>query len=165
MARRIVALASAALLMILVAAPAASAVPPEKFNYEFDEVFLLGSCDGFDIYQDDHAKVAETWHYNRDGSVDRIHFHMDFEGVVYNEQDPSKTLPGSGHVNADTDESFEVWTQRGLYYKVKLPGGGVVIDAGPFVVDVSSGEPVFDWHAGNHQIVGGDIGELCEALS
>jgi hypothetical protein len=165
MARRIVPLASAALLIVLVAAPAASATRPDKYNYEFDEEWYLGSCEGFDIIQADHARVAETWHYNRDGTVNRIHFHMDFEGMVYNSTDPTKWLPGAGHVNADTDESFEVWTEPGLSYKVKLPGGGVVIDAGLFVVDLRSGEPVFDLHAGNHQILGGDIGELCAALS
>lgn len=58
--------------------------------------------------------------YNRDGSVDRVHWHLMIEGIVYNSAEPWKSLTSVAHYNAVTDENFEVWTQSGLFYRVDL---------------------------------------------
>lgn len=103
--------------------------------------------------------------YSNDGSVDRVHFHFTIDGVVYNSEDPSKTLTSSAHYVALTDESFEVWTSSGLFYRVELPQGVVLMEAGRAEVDVSSGEPVFNWWVGNNQYYEADFTDICEALS
>ena len=166
MTRRSIALLTAALLMIGIMAPAASAVPPDIFTDEWVDEYYIGECDGFSMHAEDNVEATIKFFYNKDGSVDRVHFHFMSDGIVYNSEEPWKTLPSSWNENAITDENFEVWFQSGLYFKVKLPKGGVVLmDAGRFTVDVSSGEPIFDRLAGKHQLLEEDFADICEALS
>lgn len=146
--------------------PAASATPPDIFTDEWVDNWDLGECDGFSMRAEDHVKATIEFFYNKEGSVDRVHFHFMSDGIVYNSEEPSKTLPSSWNENAVTDADFEVWHQSGLYFKVKLPKGGVVLmDAGRFIVDLSSGEPIFTWNGGNHQLLEEDFDDICEALS
>lgn len=165
MTRRIVALASATLMFLALTVPAASAVPPDIFTDEWVDNWHIGECDGFSILAEDNMEAKIKFFYNTDGSVDRVHFHFTAEGTVYNSVDPSKALTSVVHENAVTDENFEVWAQSGLFYRVDLPQGVVLMDAGRFIVDVSSGVPVFDWQGGNHQLLEEDFADICAALS
>jgi len=165
MARKLVILISVALLCLGLTAAAASAVPPDMETAEWVDNWYIGECDGFSILTEDTVEANIKTFYNKDGSVNRIHFHFTSNGFVYNSEEPSKTLGSVFHENAVTDENFEIWTQSGLYYRVDLPQGVVLMDAGRFIVDVSSGFPVFDWQGGNHQILEGDLDMICAALS
>lgn len=165
MTRRLIALASAALMFLGLAVPAATAAKPYIETDQWVDYWYIGECDGFSMLTEDNVEAKIKTFYNKDGSVNRIHFHFSAEGIVYNSEDPSKSLTSVFHENAVTDENFEVWTQSGLFYRVDLPQGVVLVDAGRFVVDVSSGEPVFDWQGGNHQILEEDFDDICAALS
>jgi hypothetical protein len=165
MTRKFIVLLTAALLMIGIMAPAASAVPPDIYKDQWVDPWYIGECDGFSMLTEDNVEATIKFFYDKDGSVDRIHFHFASEGIVYNSAEPWKTLTSIWHENAITDENFEVWYQSGLYYRVNLPQGVVLIDAGRFIVDVSSGEPIFDRLAGKHQILEEDFADICEALS
>jgi hypothetical protein len=166
MTRESIALLSAALLIIGIMAPAASAVPPDISTDEWVEDWYIGECDGFSMLTEDNMEATIKFFYNKDGSVDRLRFHFTIDGIVYNSEDPSKTLNSSAHYSALTDETFEVWTSSGLFYRVELPkGGAVLMEAGRAEVDVSSGEPVFNWWVGNNQYYEQDFADICEALS
>ncbi|MCL1587619.1 MAG: hypothetical protein M3092_04305 [Actinomycetia bacterium] len=166
MTRRTIALLAAALLMVGIMAPAASAVPPDIITEEWVDYWYIGECDGFSMLTEDNMDVKIKFFYDKDGSVDRVHFHFAIDGIVYNSEDPSKTLTSSAHYTALTDENFEVWVQSGMYYRVEMPHGGVALmDAGRFVVDASGDEPIFTWNGGNHQILEEDFADICEALS
>ena len=166
MTRKLIALASATLMFVALTTPAASAVPPDIFTDEWVDDWYIGECDGFSILTEDNVEAKIKFFYNKDGSVDRVHFHFASEGFVYNSEEPWKTLSSSWHENAITNEDFDVWVQSGLYYRVKLPKGGMALmEAGRFIVDVTSGEPVFTWNGGNHQLLEEDFADICEALS
>lgn len=165
MTRRTIALLTAALLIICIMAPAASAVPPDIFTDEWVDNWYIGECDGFSMLTEDNMEARIKFFYNKDGSVDRIHFHFAGDGIVYNSEEPWKTLSSSFHYTGLTDENFEIWTSSGLFYRVELPQGVVLMEAGRAEVDVSSGEPVFNWWVGNNQYYEEDFADICEALS
>ena len=115
---------------------------------------------------EDDMEATIKYFYNKDGSVDRLRFHFTIDGIVYDSEDPSKTLNSSAHYSALTDETFEAWTSSGLFCRVELPKGGVVLmEAGRAKVDVSSGEPGFNWRVGNNQYYEQDFADICDALS
>lgn len=165
MTRRTIALLAAALLMVGIMAPGASAVPPDIVTEEWVDYWYIGECDGFSMLTEDNMDVKIKFFYDKDGSVDRVHFHFAIDGIVYNSTDPSKMLNTSAHYTALTDEDFGVWTTSGLFYRVELPQGVVLMEAGRAEIDMSSGEPVFNWWVGNNQYYDEDFADICEALS
>jgi hypothetical protein len=166
MTRRLVALASVAIMFLGVTAPAASAVPPNIFTDQWVDDWYIGECDGFSMLTEDNVEATIKSFYDKDGSVNRVHFHFTIDGIVYNSADPSKTLTSSAHYVALTDEDFEVWTSSGLFYRVELPKGGpVLMEAGRASVHIVDGEPAFDWWVGNNQYYEEDFADICAALS
>lgn len=166
MTRRLVALASAALMFLALTVPAASAVPPDMFTDQRVEDWYVGQCDGFSMLTKDNMEAKVKVFYDKDGSVDRVHFHFTIEGIVYNSEDPSKRLNSSAHYVSLTDADFETWTSSGLFYRVKLPKGGpVLMEAGRASVRILDGDPVFDWWVGNNQYYEEDFADICAALS
>lgn len=118
MTRRLVALASVALMFLALTVPAASAVPPDKITDQWVEDWYVGECDGFSMLTEDNIEATIKFFYDKDGSVDRVHFRFTIQGIVYNSTDRSKALSSSAHYVALTDADFEVWTSSGLFYRV-----------------------------------------------
>ena len=168
--RRLFVVVVALVITGLVAAPAALADKPEISREEFTPPDgLLTDCGDFEVWvHEDWDLTTKT--FFKQGELDRVHFHLDIDGFVYNMQEPGKSLDSIAHYSFVTyaEELFEVWTQHGLFYRIELPQGGhVLIDAGHFVVQLVDGLPVILWQAGPHplEFVEGDFDAVCEALS
>lgn len=153
-----------ALTPLFIAAPL-FADQPDSEQVVFTELFNNGDCGDFEVFSLD-AFTLDIKTFYKGGEIDRIHYHASVDGIVYNSLEPSKQLPSTAHYNfVHYPENFNLFVQRGLFYRVNVPGGGVVlIDAGWFIVELIDDEPVVHLEAGNHQLLDGDLTDLCAAL-
>ena len=151
-------------LVVLAIAPSASAAKPDNYSWDFNSVWNIGSCDGFEIIEDTVIAVRVRVHHDKDGNVVRERWEHHMDGRVYNSADPSKWLPEFGHFISTDYPDEGIGVQVGLNGIVKIPGQGhVALDAGRFTYDMSTYELL--WQAGPHQVFNGDLDQLCEALS
>lgn len=157
-------------LVVAAIAPSASAAKPvTESGAFFVNGGFIGECDDGDIILEDVEIVyRDRLYFDKDGNLTRIRSHLSVDGIVYRydpiEEERGKSLPEVGHVNFTIYPEDGILVQAGLTSRVTLPGSGhVLLDAGRVVMDLSNGEIV--WQAGPHQLMNGEVGELCEALS
>jgi len=167
--RRTLILVVATLIAALVAAPAALADKPIKVTEEFTTLATLAECGEFDLMLEEDFTLTSK-EFFKQGELDRIQFHAEIDGLLYNSEDPDKSLQAVSHYNFVTyaEDLFVVWTQHGLFWRVDLPQGGhVVVDAGSFTIELVDDLPVILWQAGPQpfEFVEGDFEAVCDALS
>jgi hypothetical protein len=150
------------LLILVVLASPASAVKPQPFFEEFEDVFTdTESCD-FPIDVSFVGSLSGLEFFDRDGNLVRVQAHGSDVGTITN--------PANGKAATGVDHWLEVFDVEsgesailGLFFHLNFPGAGVVlIDAGHIRFD-ADGNVVH--LAGPHQAFEGDLEEVCAALA
>jgi hypothetical protein len=152
----------AGVLASVAGAPAAAAVPPERFTEEFEDQFTDSeSCD-FPIDLSFSGSIDFTLFFDGEGNVVRVQGIGSDVGTATNPAN-GKTATGVDHwLEVESAESGE-FAVLGLFFHLNFPGAGIVlIDAGNVTFD-AEGNPIH--LAGPHQVFEGDFSELCEALA
>lgn len=136
--RRTLVLAIAVLVTAVAAAPAALADKPIKATEESTESGLLTDCGDFEALRIENWTLT-SWEFYREGELDRIQFHLDIDGTIYNSDEPDKAFSSVAHYNFVTysEDLFVIWERHGLFYRIDFPQGGhVLIDVGNFTVEL-----------------------------
>lgn len=151
---------AAVALGALVAAGAASASGPvisENNDTTPQSIIEWGDCPGFIIDATFMADRRNEDFYDSQGNLVLERRHVSFTGTLYNDSDPSRSLPYSGDFTRTFDFVNGTFTQTGLGTHVIVPGAGVInLSAGLFLATPDS----VVQHGPD-----GDLTQLCAALS
>ncbi len=166
MTRKLVALASVALMFLALTAPAASAGAPAVF---VDEVFdwsdelnpwLTDAC-GFEVYDSGHETLVIKGFFDGEGNLIREEVH--FRGTTTTYKKDGQTLVDRYVIHATEDYVNETTTVRGNQWNVHLhgSGSGVVVN--------ESGLITFEWEGRVIKTAGpkledGWVQDFCDAL-
>lgn len=134
------------LVFVLVFAFASSAVakPPDHFKFFYTEPpFVEVTCDGFDVMDNVTADVQESWYYDQDGNLIRMHWHVHGVDHLYNSEAPEKFIEGNFIWNAQIDLVSGKEQYNGNFWHFTVPGyGQVYFESGRFVYQ--DGDLVFE---------------------
>ena len=155
---------------VLVTAPPASAVPPERVVSEvFDadvavvDEFLSAEC-GFTVTARMAGHFRLTEFYNRDGSLDRVTAHPSFRSTLTS---PTATITtadvGLDRYVENEDGTISIFG-TGIHLKIK--GGQKAIGLWRLVFDPETEELVSEEYHGRFDVdANGTAQAICEALS
>jgi hypothetical protein len=154
------------LLAATVAAPVASADAPigtpTTTIIHIDRTFVDRTCP-FPLDEHIEGQQITTLFFNEEGQVERRLRQIILSATITNPA--TGTIVTGVHEAAVFDRDFTTGTvaTHGLRLVVTVPGMGVVLlDAGTIVTD-AAGNVVFE--AGPHQLLHGDVGAFCAAMS
>jgi hypothetical protein len=123
----------------------------------------------FDINESGTTHREYTVFYNQAGNETKRILHIFPLAGTFSNAVTGKSVPESAHFDITRtfltpgDISTEQVTVTGLFAKVVLPGGGIILlDAGKIVND-PNGDIIFE--AGQHQFTHSQLTEVCAALS
>lgn len=162
--RRRVAVLSVASVMLL-GTGLLVAGQPDMYTFSGGASGYVGSCGGFEVWEDVTWVIEGKDYYNKNGEFIRQKWHWTVEGFVFNSEDSEIKLPYKNsvyneHYSAETNES----RYTGLWALVTLPGyGNIFIDVG--VVVFNWGDGSFTLEAGKHQWWEANVEELCQFLA
>lgn len=155
---------------VLCASPVSAAGGDRVFREQFGPFEFLGQvaadCGDFTVLADTIYRGHATLRFDSAGNLVQISAHERFTEVLYNSNDPTKSISSNPQQASNLLVNIENSTEwvAGSILKFTLPGVGVVIhDVGRVVYDTSTGEVLFQ--AGPQQYLNGDIAALCDALS
>jgi hypothetical protein len=151
-----------AFLASIAGAPAAGAVPPERFTEEFEDQFTdTESCD-FPIDLRFVGSIDFTLFFDREGNLVRVQGVGSDVGTVTNPAN-GKTARGVDHWLEVEDVQSGEFAVLGLFFHLNFPGAGVVLlDAENIMFD-AEGNVIH--LAGPHQAFEEDFSALCAALA
>lgn len=143
-------------------ASVAMAIQPERFFFEFEDVFTDTEVCGFPIEVSFVGSIRGSLFFDREGNLVRIQAHGKDLGTVTN--------PANGKTASGVDawlERFDVESGEfailGLFFHLNFPGAGIILlDAGHIRFD-ANGDLIH--LAGPHQVFEGDFSALCSALA
>jgi len=152
----------AGLVASVAGAPAAAAMPPERFTVESDDQFTDTESCGFPFDVRFVGSIDVTLFFDNDGNLIRV------QGV--GSDVATATNPANGKTATGVDHWLEVENVEsgesavlGLFLHLNFPGAGIVlIEAGNITFDA---EDNVIHLAGPHQVFAGDFSALCEALA
>jgi len=153
----------AGLVACVAGAPAAAAMPPERFTVEFDDQFIDTESCGFPFDVRFVGSIDVTLFFDNDGNLIRVQGVGSDLGTATNPAN-GKTATGVDHwLEVERVESGE-FAILGLFLHLNFPGAGIVlIDAGNITFD-AEGNVIH--LAGPHQVIDeGDFSALCAALA
>ncbi len=163
---------TAVLSLIALAAPAASAGPPEVVE-EFETTFgpdpFIPFC-GFDLMIQTDISVRHVHHELGNGLVQHKTW-VDGVDTVWRADDPTKMVSGKFGVtdNAilNADETEGIVKIHGVFWHLKAPGMGTVFqETGQVTLDLSLlPDDPFVSFTGKSDWATGDFDDLCAALS
>jgi hypothetical protein len=155
---------------VLFASPVASASGDRVIREEFGPFEILGQvaadCGDFTVLADTVYRGHATLRFDAAGNLVQISAHERFTEILYNSNDPTKSLSSNPQQASNLLVNIANSTEwvAGTIFKFTLPGVGVVLhDVGRLVYDTSTGDILFQ--AGPAQYLNGDIAALCAALS
>lgn len=155
---------------VLCASPVATAGGDRVLREQFGPFEILGQvaadCGDFTVLADTVYRGHATLRFNAAGDLVQISAHERFTEVLYNSNDPTKSISSNPQQASNLLIHIENSTEwvAGSIFKFTLPGVGVVMhDVGRVVYDTSTGEVLFQ--AGPQQYLNGDIAALCSVLS
>ena len=151
-------IATTALALSAIAVSTAVAAPPDKLTVESSFSFPdTTTCPGTTIVQSNVER--DTFLEFADGSQ-----HIQRHGIATLEAN-GKTLTSnfSAMIFVDSTTTVKV---VGTVYNIQVPGaGGLLLDAGNIVIDVSTDPPTVQHLGGPHQQFFGDVAALCAYLA
>ena len=151
-------------LLTLMPAGAAWAVPPVEETWHFEANWFFEDCGDFEVWEHFTADVVATHYYDQDGNPIRTAEHWTGTGVVYNNSDADiwlqeKTVHNVGFF----DENGEPVSGAGRMVHIVLPGEGLIFIAAGRVFECEGA--ACSSVAGHNDWVEGDKDKLCAALS
>ena len=164
----------AAVGLILVAAPDASAGQPDQFGGTFTSNSMIADCGTFQVWDDAVSYERGIDRYDQDGDIVRTVIHYSGVDRLYSPE-TGKSLSGRFAQTLTIDWVKGIpWTEQldqgvaeavhGIAYRITVPGAGVVLlEVGRFDFDSATGDILFV--AGAHQVLEGDFTKLCAALA
>lgn len=155
---------------VLIVSPVAFAGGDRVIREQFGPFEILGQeaadCGDFTVLADTIYRGHATLRFNAAGDLVQISAHERFTEVLYNSNDPTKSISSNPQQASNLLVNIENSTEwvAGSIFKFTLPGVGVVMhDVGRLVYDTNTGEVLFQ--AGPQQYLNGDITALCTVLS
>lgn len=142
---------------------------PQTFPIE-DQIVgeVVADCGDFLLLGDYRVEGYVRIYFNRDGSINREFYNLDFpDSIYYNEDYPGEWLAGTsehkqGWIYYEDGAPIE-GAEAGPAFKVTVPGYGVVLlSTGRFIFDFSIGE--FTFVAGPHYFDEGAFDAICAVL-
>ena len=156
--RSLLAVAAVAIGALLVPAVSVASGPViwENDDTTPQTIVEWGDCPGFIIDATYMANRRNEDLYDAQGNLVLERRHIQYSGVLYNDSDPSKSVPYEGHFDLIFDFVAGTVKNTGLVGHVTLPGQGVInLTAGLFFAG-----PDFVVEHGPS----GDMTQLCAAL-
>jgi hypothetical protein len=154
-----------AMLTLHPAAPAAAMRPTIvefSFSVEDGPTLRPTRCDSFEVLISDTFTVRGTTFYDQAGNPVRATYHFTYSGTLKNSV-TGETVPIAGRFSDTTDLQTGVETQAGLFYRVNLPGQGIVwLGAGKVYWDAEGNVTLV---RGPNQMLEGDAQKICAALA
>jgi hypothetical protein len=149
------------IIAIVVASPA-GAVPPTKTSGNVtDDVFAF-SCGSFDVRDDFEFSWQGTEHYDRDGNLIRVVEQISGVDRLYNPLN-GKSVSGTYYNSETVDLANGDVSQNGSIFRIIVPGSGALfIDVGKYVIDFDEG---LTFLAGRHDFFDEDFAEICAYLA
>lgn len=134
---------------------------------------VIGGCQGFDIQTDYNFRFMYVLHFDKNGELvrEKYQFKIIGESVYYNSTDLNKAVMGGPGevVNVTIDPARGLLILRGLSYKVRIPGYGLIFaESGELVWHCD--DPFMDTgcvmvkNTGHNQLIEQDIAALCDYL-
>jgi len=168
MRRSLTLLATVAILIGMVAAPAAAGAP-EIFEDEIydwtDELnpLLTDEC-GFDVFQSGHETVVVKGFFDRHGELIRVGVHVNGTNMTYKKDGPELVDRYAFHVTEDIVS--ETATYSGNVWNVHTPGSGtgvVINDSGH--ITFTFGDVLIKTAGPKDSLKDGFPQDLCDALN
>ena len=161
-ARRSVLLGAVLTVGLLGIAPSAWAVPPTRFSDSDAGTFPIVNCGSFQVFDQSTLNLRGTEHYNSSGNPIRLDFHVWGTDRFFNPTN-GKSFSGSFSQRASVDLVSGQEAVSGIAFRIVVPGSGaVLLDVGRVVFDPDNNVMFV---AGPHQLLEGDVAEVCAALS
>lgn len=157
--RSLLALAAVAIAALVVPATSLAKGPVIWQNNDTtpQSITEWGDCPSYMIDATYMANRRNEDFYDANGNLVLERRHIDYSGVLYNDSDPSKSLPYEGHFDLILDFVAGTVKNTGLVGHVIVPGQGVInLTAGLFY----AGPDFVIQHGPN-----GDLTQLCAALA
>jgi hypothetical protein len=129
----------AATSLVSSAGPSSAAVPTSTRHVTGVDSGFYISCPGFDVGYTAAYEVTITDFLDRGGEVARSTEHLQFTGTLFNENDPTRSLPYIG--NAYFSNTADGLAATGNYV-TQIDGRTVQLETGIARVDYSTGEVV-----------------------
>jgi hypothetical protein len=143
----------------------AKALPPDKYVFPYDDTHpaphFTAFC-GFPVIIEEKGVLMDTIHYDASGNyLFETLIAVQGEAVITNAlTGKSLTTMQTGLIKYGLDTA----SASGLTALFHVPGGGpIMLDAGRFIVDLTTGQRIFE--AGTHDYIDGDWQALCNALA
>ena len=126
------------------------------------------SCGSFQVLESVTATVRFTIFYNQAGNVTQAVFHLRLVGTLSNSVTGKSVPEKEDRTETDTfatpgDVSTVTVTVTGQVITVTVPGSGLIVHDVGRVVFAPDGTLTFE--GGPHQLLHGEVQELCAALS
>ena len=154
-------LAVAAVAIASLAAPAASFATGPVISRHDDTtpqtIEEWGDCPTFTIDATYMANRRNEDFYDAEGNLVLERRHIDFSGVLYNHDNPNRSVPYEGDFTLTFDFSAGTVSNTGLVTHVVVPGEGVINLTAGFFLGTETG---FIQHGPS-----GDLTQLCAALA
>jgi hypothetical protein len=133
-------------------------------------VFKCGSgADSFDVDENGTTHRSYIYFYDQDGNLTERILHVFPLAGTFSNAVTGKSVPESAQFTITVtlltpgDFSTAQYAFTGLYAKVILPGGGIILlDAGAIVYDPDGN---ISLEGGKHQYIDSQVDQLCAALS
>ena len=157
--RSLLAVATVAMGALLIPAASVASGPVISQNNDTTPQTIIewGDCPGFMIDATYMANRQNEDFYDSQGNLVLERRHVSYTGVLYNDSNPSKSLPYSGTFILTLDFVAQTVKNSGLVDHVIVPGQGVInLTAGLFLAG-----PNFVVEHGPS----GNVTQLCTALS
>jgi hypothetical protein len=123
--------------LVSTTAPAAAAPPSSTRHVVGTDGGLYISCQGFDVWFSADYEATFTDFHDGSGDVVRSTMHLQFSGTLYNEANPSRSLPYQGIANFTW---FGDTLRATGTYVAWIDGKPVQLETGLALVDNATGD-------------------------
>lgn len=133
---------------------------PERELITYIDDFTL-DCGDFNVLIQNEGSLKIIRFFDKQGKFVRDQFHWSETGTLTHET-TGAVIHSSAHYTDALNGADGTLTFNGVPLKLKLPNGGVIVDAGRLVFDPETDEAFF--LAGPHTLLGNVFTVICEAL-
>ena len=145
----------------------ALAVPPLKVNFGPDDFvgLFVADCGTFNALLDFTSQGHFIVHFDQDGNAVAVNQHIEFPAdIYYNSTNPLIFFAGNAVTNDNFDLVDNAVATSGLFFKLTVPGHGVVFhQVGRVEINLETEEILFQ--AGPADFDDGNVAALCAALT
>jgi hypothetical protein len=139
-------------------------------DWPYVDCRVLGQGYNFTIWINQHGHEKQTAYYDSNGNVVRLLIDNDGLGYLYNENNPSFSIPNTYHITGHHDVVSQanpylgIYRATGLIYSLQMPGSGTVVHmSGQFEFATEGYDPGRMLKAAGNQTL--DLPTICAYLA